>query len=364
VVITNSSLFNTTPSLSATLMNHFGMPANTINYNLGGMGCSGGCRDMRGGGAFRTRLVGLASSSAEAARASPPSPPPPVPTPLRRRRRRPPAAGVIATDLARQLLTIYPNTYALVVSTENLTYNWYPGTNRGMLVTNTIFRVGGAAMLFSNKAKDSWWGPGRGSRGLGAASSWARGRRAAAAPGLRLPHGCRGRALEDGGPTPQHGRPQHAEVAAQSPAPPALPRAHPPARARPPPPPLKAVQVRAAARGAHQPGRQRHRLQLRARGGGRVRRARHPPGQGADERRRWGGRGGGGEGEGRERRGSGREGGLPARGRARAWPNRPDGPRPRARGSPPGVAPHACCPPPHPRHTPLYTPPPLPQAWP
>ncbi|GBF88380.1 hypothetical protein Rsub_01092 [Raphidocelis subcapitata] len=105
VVITNSSLFNTTPSLSATVMNHFGMTSSTINYNLGGMGCS---------------------------------------------------AGVIATDLARQLLTIYPNTYALVVSTENLTYNWYPGTNRGMLVTNTIFRVGGAAMLFSNKGADSW----------------------------------------------------------------------------------------------------------------------------------------------------------------------------------------------------------------
>ncbi|KIZ06635.1 3-ketoacyl-CoA synthase 4 [Monoraphidium neglectum] len=105
VVITNSSLFNTTPSLSATIMNHFGMGSNTINYNLGGMGCS---------------------------------------------------AGVIAADLARQMLEIYPNTYALVVSTENLTYNWYPGTNRGMLVTNTIFRVGGAALLLSNKRQDSW----------------------------------------------------------------------------------------------------------------------------------------------------------------------------------------------------------------
>ena len=41
VVITNSSLFNTTPSLSATIMNQFGMASNTINYNLGGMGCSG-----------------------------------------------------------------------------------------------------------------------------------------------------------------------------------------------------------------------------------------------------------------------------------------------------------------------------------
>jgi 3-ketoacyl-CoA synthase len=34
-------LFNPTPSLSALIMNHFKMPSNTINYNLGGMGCSG-----------------------------------------------------------------------------------------------------------------------------------------------------------------------------------------------------------------------------------------------------------------------------------------------------------------------------------
>lgn len=41
VVITNSSLFNPTPSLSATIMNHFNMGSKTLNYNLGGMGCSG-----------------------------------------------------------------------------------------------------------------------------------------------------------------------------------------------------------------------------------------------------------------------------------------------------------------------------------
>jgi 3-ketoacyl-CoA synthase len=105
IVITNSSLFNTTPSLSATIMNHFKMSSKTLNYNLAGMGCS---------------------------------------------------AGVIAVDLARQMLQLFPDSYALVVSTENLTYNWYPGTNKGMLMTNTLFRVGGAAMLLSNKRRDSW----------------------------------------------------------------------------------------------------------------------------------------------------------------------------------------------------------------
>jgi 3-ketoacyl-CoA synthase len=44
IVITNSSLFNPTPSLSATIMNHFKMPHTTFNYNLGGMGCSAGGR--------------------------------------------------------------------------------------------------------------------------------------------------------------------------------------------------------------------------------------------------------------------------------------------------------------------------------
>eukprot|EP00877_Chromochloris_zofingiensis_P008304 jgi/Chrzof1/3727/Cz13g06210.t1_LCKAS9 len=105
VVITNSSLFNPTPSLSATIMNHFNMGSKTLNYNLGGMGCS---------------------------------------------------AGVVAIDLARQMLELYPDSYALVVSHENLTNNWYPGSERSMLVPNCIFRCNGAAMLLSNKQKDSW----------------------------------------------------------------------------------------------------------------------------------------------------------------------------------------------------------------
>lgn len=32
----------------------------------------------------------------------------------------------------------------------------YPGTNKGMLMTNTLFRVGGAAILLSNKRSESW----------------------------------------------------------------------------------------------------------------------------------------------------------------------------------------------------------------
>ena len=105
VVVTNCSLFNPTPSLSATLMNHLKMRHDVINYNLGGMGCS---------------------------------------------------AGVVAVDLARQVLQVKPNTYALVVSHENLTSNWYPGSDRSMLVPNCIFRSNGAAVLLSNKRSEAW----------------------------------------------------------------------------------------------------------------------------------------------------------------------------------------------------------------
>jgi 3-ketoacyl-CoA synthase len=101
-VITNSSLFNPTPSLSATIMNHYKMPSTTLNYSLGGMGCS---------------------------------------------------AGVVAVDLARQMLELFPESNVLVVSHENLTNNWYDGADRSMLVPNCIFRSNGAALLLSNKRK-------------------------------------------------------------------------------------------------------------------------------------------------------------------------------------------------------------------
>ncbi len=49
---------------------------------------------------------------------------------------------------------VYPNSTALVVSTENITQNWYFGNDRAMLIPNCLFRVGGAAVLLSNKRSD------------------------------------------------------------------------------------------------------------------------------------------------------------------------------------------------------------------
>ncbi|KEH42797.1 putative oxidoreductase, Very-long-chain 3-oxoacyl-CoA synthase [Medicago truncatula] len=104
ILVVNCSLFNPTPSLSAMIVNHYKLRGNVQSYNLGGMGCS---------------------------------------------------AGLISIDLAKQLLQVHPNSYALVVSMENITLNWYFGNDRSMLVSNCLFRMGGSAILLSNKASDS-----------------------------------------------------------------------------------------------------------------------------------------------------------------------------------------------------------------
>lgn len=61
------------------------------------------------------------------------------------------SASLISVDLAKSLLSAHPNSNAVVISTENLTQNLYGGNERAFLLQNTLFRVGGAAMLFSNR---------------------------------------------------------------------------------------------------------------------------------------------------------------------------------------------------------------------
>ncbi|CAN6313957.1 unnamed protein product [Urochloa humidicola] len=103
VVIVNSSLFSPTPSFASVVVSRYGMRHDVVSHNLSGMGCS---------------------------------------------------AGIIAIDLAKRLLQVHRDTYALVVSTENITLNAYLGNHRPMLVTNTLFRMGGAAVLLSNRRAD------------------------------------------------------------------------------------------------------------------------------------------------------------------------------------------------------------------
>ncbi|XP_042417020.1 3-ketoacyl-CoA synthase 4-like [Zingiber officinale] len=103
LLVVNCGLFSPTPSLSAMIVNHYKLRGNVRSFNLAGMGCS---------------------------------------------------AGVIAVDLARDLLQVHRATYAVVVSTENLTRNWYWGNRKSMLIPNCLFRVGAAAVLLSNRSAD------------------------------------------------------------------------------------------------------------------------------------------------------------------------------------------------------------------
>ncbi|KAK6152105.1 hypothetical protein DH2020_014740 [Rehmannia glutinosa] len=94
ILIVNCGVLNTTPSLSAMLINRYKLSQRIQNFNLGGMGC---------------------------------------------------AAGITAVDLANDLLNAYPGSYALIVSTEVISFTWYGGNELDMLLPNCFLRMGGAA---------------------------------------------------------------------------------------------------------------------------------------------------------------------------------------------------------------------------
>jgi len=100
-LIINCSLFSPTPSLCAMACNKFRMRSNIRTYNLSGQGCS---------------------------------------------------ASLLSVDLASELLRSNPNSVAVVVSTELISQALYHGHGKGMLLQNTLFRCGGAAVMLTNKA--------------------------------------------------------------------------------------------------------------------------------------------------------------------------------------------------------------------
>lgn len=105
ILIVNCSLFCPTPSLAAMVINKYKLRSDIKSFNLSGMGCS---------------------------------------------------AGVISIDLAKDLLQVHKNAVAVVLSTENITQNWYTGNHRSMLVQNTLFRMGGAGIVLTNRRMDSY----------------------------------------------------------------------------------------------------------------------------------------------------------------------------------------------------------------
>ncbi|GLJ43756.1 hypothetical protein SUGI_0910920 [Cryptomeria japonica] len=105
ILIVTVSTFTAAPSHASVVANHYKMKENVKMFNLSGMGCS---------------------------------------------------AGVLAVNMARDLLLVNPDSYALILSTENTTVNAnYPGKDRSFMLTNSLFRVGGAALLLSNKPQDA-----------------------------------------------------------------------------------------------------------------------------------------------------------------------------------------------------------------
>ncbi|XP_022146108.1 3-ketoacyl-CoA synthase 12-like [Momordica charantia] len=100
ILVVNISLMTTSPSFASRIINRYKMREDVKVFNLTGMGCS---------------------------------------------------ASLISVDLVRRMFKSYKDSYAIVVTSESLTPNWYSGNERSMILANCLFRTGGAAVLLTNK---------------------------------------------------------------------------------------------------------------------------------------------------------------------------------------------------------------------
>ncbi|XP_051203840.1 3-ketoacyl-CoA synthase 6-like [Lolium perenne] len=100
VVVVNCTLFSTTPCMADMVVHRYGLRSDVRCFNLSGMGCS---------------------------------------------------AGITGVGLAQNILQRGGDdaAYALVVSTEILTSDYYSGDERAMLLQNCLFRMGASAALLS-----------------------------------------------------------------------------------------------------------------------------------------------------------------------------------------------------------------------
>ncbi|KAL0800810.1 hypothetical protein Bca101_055985 [Brassica carinata] len=103
ILVSNCSLFCPSPSITSIIINKFGMRSNIKSFSLSGMGCS---------------------------------------------------AGLLSINLVKDLMKIHGGSLALVLSMEAVSPNGYKGKCKSMLIANTIFRMGGAAILLSNREQD------------------------------------------------------------------------------------------------------------------------------------------------------------------------------------------------------------------
>lgn len=103
IIVSNCSLFCPTPSITAMIINKFELRSNVKSLSLAGMGCS---------------------------------------------------ASLLSLSVTKELLKVHRNSLALIVSMEAISSSGYKGQTKSMLLTNTLFRMGGVAILLSNKKQD------------------------------------------------------------------------------------------------------------------------------------------------------------------------------------------------------------------
>ncbi|XP_074373534.1 3-ketoacyl-CoA synthase 5-like [Apium graveolens] len=99
ILVVNVSILCLIPSLSSVVINKYQMKDDVKSFNISGTGCSG---------------------------------------------------SLVSISLVCDLLQVHPGYNAVVVSAEVITASYYKGKERSMLVPNCLFRMGGAAILFSN----------------------------------------------------------------------------------------------------------------------------------------------------------------------------------------------------------------------